>query len=86
MSWIVYRSAAARVTFSPDQMKTWTDMRADANSPWSPPWTIPVPPPDHTWVVQTTFQEPGTYTYVLRDVASDSSLFTYDNVTVTVSR
>ena len=30
-----------------------------------------------------TFQEPGTY--VLRAVASDGSLFTYDNVTVTVT-
>ena len=30
------------------------------------------------------FHEPGTY--VLRAVASDGALFTYDNVTVTVSR
>ena len=84
MSWIVCRSAVARVTFSPGQMKTWTDTRAYANSPWSPLWAIPVPPPDHKWVVQTTFQEPGTY--LLRAVASDGSLFTYENVTVTVSR
>ena len=84
LSWIVYRSAAARVTFSPDQMKTWTDTRAYANSPWSPPWTIPAPPPDNKWIAQATFQEPGTY--VLRAVASDGSIFTYDNVTVTVTR
>ena len=44
LSWIVCRSAVARVTFSPGQMKTWTDTRAYANSPWSPLWTIPVPP------------------------------------------
>ena len=84
LSWIVYRGKAAAVVFSPDQMKTWTDTRAYANSPWSPPWTIPVPPPDNQWIVQTTFREPGTY--LLRAVASDGALFTYDNVTVTVTR
>jgi hypothetical protein len=84
LSWIVYRGPAAAVTFSPDQMKTWTDTRAWGNSPWSPPFTIPVPPADGKWVTQVTFQEPGTY--VLRAVASDGSLFTYQNVTVTVTR
>ena len=84
LSWIVYRGQASSVTFSPDQMKTWTDTRAWANSPWSPPFTIPEPPPDGKWITQVTFQEPGTY--VLRAVASDGSLFTYENVTVTVTR
>jgi hypothetical protein len=84
LSWIVYRGEAAAVTFSPEQMKTWVDTRWYANSPWSPPYIIPEPPPDGKWVVQTTFQEPGTY--VLRVVASDSSLFIYEDVTVTVSR
>jgi len=83
LSWIVYRGKAATVTFSPEQMKTWTDTRAWANSPWSPPFTIPDSPPDGRWVTQVTFQEQGTY--VLRAVASDGSLFTYDNVTVTVN-
>jgi hypothetical protein len=83
-SWIVYRGNAAAVTFSPDQMKAWTDTRAYANSPWSPPWTIPLPPTDNKWQTQVTFSEPGTY--VLRGVASDGSLFTYENVTVIVSR
>jgi len=82
LSWIVYRGKAAAVTFSPEQMKTWTDTRAYANSPWSPPYIIPEPPPEGRWRVQATFQEPGTY--VLRAVASDGSLFTYENVTVTV--
>jgi autonomous glycyl radical cofactor GrcA len=82
LSWIVYRGKAAVVTFSPEQMKTWTDTRAYGNSPWSPPFNIPEPPADGTWVVHATFQEPGTY--VLRAVASDGALFTYDNVTVTV--
>ena len=84
LSWIVYRGNAATVTFSPDQMKTWTDTRVYANSPWSSPYLIPEPPPENKWVVQATFQEPGTY--VLRAVASDGSLFTYDNVTVSVTR
>ena len=84
LSWIVYRGKAAAVTFTPDQMKTWTDTRAYANSPWSPPYAIPVPPPDGKWTAQATFAEPGEY--VLRAVASDGSVFTYDNVTVSVTR
>ncbi len=83
LSWIVYRGKASAVTFSPDQMKTWTDSRAWGNSPWSPPYVIPDPPPDGKWVTQVTFREPGTY--VLRAVASDGALFTYQNVTVTVA-
>jgi hypothetical protein len=84
LSWIVYRGKAAAVTFTPDQMKTWTDTRAYANSPWSPPYAIPVPPSDGKWTAQVTFAEPGDY--VLRAVASDGSIFTYDNVTVSVTR
>jgi hypothetical protein len=83
-SWIVYRGQASAVTFSPEQMKAWTDTRAWANSPWSPPFNIPEPPADGKWVTQVTFREPGVY--VLRAVASDGSLFTYQNVTVTVTR
>jgi hypothetical protein len=82
VSWIVYRGDAERVTFAPEQMKTWTDTRVWGNSPWSPPWAIPEPPMDGKWVAQTTFDEPGEY--VLRLVASDGSMFTYENVTVTV--
>jgi hypothetical protein len=84
LSWIVYRGKAARVTFTPEQMKTWTDTRAYANSPWSPPYLIPEPPADGRWEVAATFHEPGEY--VLRAVVSDGSLFTYDNVTVNVTR
>ncbi|MBI4477376.1 MAG: hypothetical protein HY654_09400 [Acidobacteria bacterium] len=84
LSWIVYRGPARQVTFDPEQMKTWTDTRAYANSPWSPPYIIPEPPPEGRWVVQATFREPGNY--VLRAVASDGALFTYENVTVTVTR
>jgi hypothetical protein len=82
LSWIVYRGKAAAVTFDPEQMKTWMDTRVYANSPWSPPYLIPEPPPDGRWTVRATFSEPGSY--VLRAVASDGSLFSYENVTVTV--
>ena len=83
-SWIVYRGRAAAVTFDPDQLKAWTDTRAYANSAWSPPYNIPVPPADGKWVARASFSEPGIY--ILRAVASDGALFTYDNVTVTVTR
>jgi hypothetical protein len=83
-SWLVYRGKASKVTFSPEQMKTWTDSRAYANSPWSPPYILPEPPPNNRWVATATFAEPGTY--VLRGVASDGSLFAYDNITVTVTQ
>ena len=83
VSWIVYRGKATNVKFSPDQMKTWMDTRAYGNSMWSPPYVIPEPPADGRWLTDATFSEPGTY--VLRAVASDGSLFTYDNVTVTVT-
>ena len=43
-----------------------------------------MPPADNKWTVHATFQQPGTY--VLRAVASDGAIFTYDNVTVTVTR
>jgi hypothetical protein len=82
-SWTVYRGKASTVTFSPEQMKTYTDSRAYANSPWSPPYIIPDSPPEGKWETQITFHEPGTY--VLRGIASDGSLFTYENVTVTVT-
>ncbi len=82
-SWIVYRGPASQVSFDPVQMKTWTDTRVYANSPWSPPWIIPEPPADNQWAVKATFAEPGTY--VLRAVASDGSMFTYENLTVTVT-
>ena len=83
-SWTVYRGKASAVMFTPDQMKTWTDTRAYGNSPWSPPYTIPVPPADNMWTATARFAEPGTY--VLRGVASDGSLFTYENITVTVTK
>jgi hypothetical protein len=83
-SWTVYRGKASDVSFKPDQMKTWMDTRAYGNSPWSPPYIIPEPPADGRWTADVVFNEPGTY--VLRGVASDGSLFTYENVTVSVTK
>jgi hypothetical protein len=82
-SWSVYRGDARDVTFNPVQMKTWTDTRMYANSAWSPPWFIPEPPPGNNWITEATFDEPGEYT--LRAVASDGSIFSYENMIVTVT-
>src|SRR5688572_23576708 len=84
LSWLVYRGKADVVSFSPDQLKTWMDTRVYSHSPWSPPYLIPEAPPDGKWMTQVTFQEPGTY--MLRAAASDGSLFTYEDVTVSVTR
>lgn len=83
-SWTVYRGPAEHARFEPAQMKTYTDTRMYANSPWSPPYTIPQPPADGRWTAEVTFDEPGEY--VLRGVASDGSIFSYQNLTVTVTR
>lgn len=83
LSWIVYRGAR-RVTFTPQQMKTWQDTRTYANSPWSPPYIIPPAPPDGKWIVQAIFDEPGAY--VLRAIAGDGALFSGENVAVSVTR
>ena len=82
-TWIVYRGKASNVTFTPDPFKAWMDSRSWANSAWSPPWVIPDPPKDGKWVYTATFKEPGNYT--LRAVACDGSLFTFQNMTVTVT-
>jgi len=83
-SWIIYRGPADRASFKPAQMKTYMDSRVYANSPWSPPFTIPMPPDNNRWSASVTFDTPGEY--VLRGVASDGSMFSYQNVNVTVTR
>lgn len=82
-AWSVYRGPASAAEFQPTQMKTYTDTRVYANSPWSPPFFIPKPPEDNRWKSTVTFDKPGEY--VLRGVASDGSMFTYRNVQVTVT-
>jgi hypothetical protein len=44
---------------------------------------LPAPPADNRWVSEVVFEDPGEY--VLRGVASDGSLFTYQNLNVTVT-
>lgn len=81
-SWSVYRGPAQKVSFMPEQFKTWTDTRVYSNSPWSPPYQIPEIPADNRWETEVTFDEPGEY--VLRGIASDGSMFTYENIYITV--
>jgi len=38
---------------------------------------------DDRWVADVTFEEPGEY--LLRAVASDGSMFSYENLAVTVN-
>lgn len=83
-SWTVYRGPAAKASFEPTQFKTYTDTRMYANSPWAPPFEIPQPPETGRWTAEVVFDEPGEY--VLRGIASDGSLFTYQNINVTVTR
>jgi hypothetical protein len=83
LSWYVYRGSG-KVTFSPEQIKTWEDTRAGMNSPWAPLWTPPVLPKDGKIVIQATFAEPGTY--VLKALADDGALLGSDSVTVSVTK
>ncbi|MCH7815436.1 MAG: hypothetical protein IIC60_02580 [Proteobacteria bacterium] len=83
-SWTIYRGPAKYATFNPVQFKTYIDSRAYANSPWSPPYTVPTPPEEGRWTAEVTFNQPGEY--VLRGIASDGSMFTYQNINVTVTR
>jgi len=83
LSWFVYRGSG-KVSFSPDQVKSWEDTRAGMNSPWAPLWTPPQLPADGKIVVQATFAEPGTY--VLKALADDGALFGGDSVTVSVAK
>ena len=83
LSWILYRGPGGAV-FDPPQIKTWEDLRDGGNSPWSVGFETPPAPPGNRWVSRVTFSEPGTY--VLRCLAHDGGLQTYDDVTFVVSR
>lgn len=80
LSWLVYRSAG-EVSFDPPQFKAYVDMRD--GSPWTPGWQVPAIPPDNRWITRVTFRAPGRY--VLRCLAHDGMLPTYQDVTVVVS-
>lgn len=81
LSWFVYRGANA-VSFDPPQTKVWEDTRDGGNSPWSAGWKTPPVPADNTWTVRATFSTPGTY--VLRCLAHDGGLSTFEDVSVVV--
>jgi hypothetical protein len=83
LAWFVYRGSA-KVTFDPIQIKTWEDTRAGANSPWAPLWAPPPVPPDGKYIVDATFEEPGTY--VLRARADDGAALGDQEITVVVTR
>ena len=83
LSWFTYRGAG-KIEYDPPQTKVWQDHRDGSNSPWSAGWTTPPAPPGNTWTVKATFSEPGTY--VVRALASDGGLISYEDVTVTVVR
>jgi len=83
VSWYVYRGKGA-VTFSPEQIMSWEDTRAGANSPWAPVWVAPAMPADGKVSVWATFSEPGVY--VLRSRADDGALTSDGQVTITVTR
>lgn len=82
VSWYVYRGKGT-VTFSPDQVMSWEDTRAGANSPWAPVWVAPQLPADGKVTVWATFSEPGVY--VLRSRADDGALTGDGQVTITVT-
>ncbi len=82
VSWFVYRGKG-QVTFSPEQIMSWEDTRAGANSPWAPIWVPPAMPADGNVSVQATFWEPGVY--VLRSRADDGALTGDGQLTVTVT-
>ena len=81
-SWFVYRGAGG-ATFDPPQIATWEDTRVGRESPWSPGWSTPEAPEDGRWETAVTFSRPGEY--VLRALAHDGGLQTYQDVTVTVT-
>jgi hypothetical protein len=82
VSWFVYRGPGS-VTFSPEQVMSWEDTRAGANSPWAPVWAPPAMPANGQVSVQVTFSAPGVY--VLRARADDGALMADGHVTVTVT-
>jgi hypothetical protein len=83
LSWFRYRGSG-EVRFTPNQTKVWEDFRDGGSSPWSAGWEPPPIPPANRWVVQATFSEPGTY--VLRCLAHDGGLQTYEDITFHVDR
>jgi hypothetical protein len=83
-SLLVYRGDGPSVHISPDQVKSWEDTRAGANSQWAPRWVAPPAPADGKWTATAVFDEPGSYT--LRWHASDGALWADQDIKVTVTK
>jgi hypothetical protein len=71
---------ASSVVFDPPQAKAWEDHRG--GSPWAPGYILPPLPPDNTWVINTTFTQPGSY--VVRCQGHDGLLATNSDITFNV--
>jgi hypothetical protein len=84
LSFFVYRGDGRTVTFDPSQAKTWEDTRDGGGSPWSAGWVTPPIPDGNLWQARATFAEPGQY--VIRALAHDGGLYSYEDVAVTVAR
>jgi hypothetical protein len=82
LSWFVYRGANS-VVFDPPQTKVWEDTRDGGNSPWSLGWRTPPAPEGNKWIVRAKFTQPGSY--VLRCLAHDGGLSTFEDVSVVVN-
>jgi hypothetical protein len=82
-SLIVYR-AAGNVTITPDQVKSWEDTRAGANSQWAPRWVAKKAPAENKWEATATFDAPGDYTLWWH--ASDGALTTDQPIKVKVTK
>jgi len=83
-SLLVYRGDGPSVHISPDQVKSWEDTRAGANSQWAPRWVAPPAPADGKWTATAVFDQPGNYT--LRWHASDGALWADQDIKVTVTK
>jgi len=81
-TWFVFRGMNT-ATFEPIQIKPWEDTRAWQNSPWAPGWVAPAAPEDGRWVVDVTFDEPGTY--ILQGRADDGALYSDEQITINVT-
>jgi hypothetical protein len=79
VAWYVYRGAGA-VTFEPEQLRVFPDPKL--GSPFDPPPIWQPLPKDGRSIVQATFKAPGDY--VLRVMAHDGGLGTYEEVRVRV--
>ncbi len=82
LSWSVYRGEG-ETEFMPQQVKSWEDTRASANSPWGAYFKPPAVPEDGVYESSVTFKEPGRY--VLWARADDGGLYADQYLEVNVT-